>query len=155
MQIYSFFCMNTPRKIGLGMHVHIFKLTITFSPTLKWEGRPDEREFFFSCLLCPAAMGQNWAVFPTHFAHISRGARSPPLLACHAMQETLWPANLVHALFNDKGRDQRELRSKPTYNYAFTFWEKKWKKSESKGRRSSLFVNSSVENSLGSLFAQN
>ena len=73
----------TPRKIGLGMHVHIFKLSITF---LKWEGsRSRELTWnFFFVPRCPAWYGPKLGSFShpfrTYFASLAQAL----VLACHA-----------------------------------------------------------------------
>ena len=120
---YTLFCMNAkknwPRNACAYFQVkhHIF---------LNFEMRGKARRIFFRASYVQPKLGSFSHPFRTYFA---RGRSSPPLLACHAMQETLWPANFVHALFNDKGQSKSlaENSEVSLYNYAFTFWEKKWK----------------------------
>ena len=141
---------NWPRNACAYFQVnhHIF-------PNFEMRGKARRERIFFrasSVQLLWAKIGQ---FFPP-ISHIFReelGAHH----CWHAMpckRHFDQPISCTHFLMiRAETRENSEVS--PLIITLLPFGRRSEKKTESKGRRSSLFVNSSVENSLGSLFAQN
>ena len=71
---YTLFCMNAKKNWPRNASCAYFQVKHHF-PQLEMRGA---RRIFFRASTV-SSMGRNWAVFPTHFAHISRASLAAAL----------------------------------------------------------------------------